>query len=252
MRTYRCSFGPERSSCSLRPGRPTRSRETRSTSDTRSTLQRKKEQERDWHTWKVNYPSQWSEIHNCWFDWILLGSVYIRRYWWYWWTDINSALKLKRVLNIKFIDVIGSSKWVRAAHGTDWIWLSTFFFFCFIGWPSSVKTVESSVWWSDTNCSYTDNAVTFCILKENCSHTNYMFQISSEPGHTRKTSPAHLMFDSYLEKYVSVQLGGRQILVLNLQLILWIQGYHQYQGFPAEEKRQNKSVHCSDCNLPVY
>lgn len=127
-----------------------------------------------------------------------------------------------------------------------------FFFFCFIGWPSSVKTVESSVWWSDTNCSYTDNAVTFCILKENCSHTNYMFQISSEPEHTRKTSPAHLMFDSYLEKYVSVQLGGRQILVLNLQLILWIQGYHQYQGFPAEEKRQNKSVHCSDCNLPVY
>lgn len=59
MRTYRCSFGPERSSCSLRPGRPTRSRETRSTSDTRSTLEGKKERDKVWHTWKVNYPSQW-------------------------------------------------------------------------------------------------------------------------------------------------------------------------------------------------
>lgn len=38
--TYRCPFGPERSSRSLRPGRSTRSRETRSTSDTRSTLKR--------------------------------------------------------------------------------------------------------------------------------------------------------------------------------------------------------------------
>lgn len=46
MRTYRCSFGPERSSCSLRPRRPTRSRETRSTSDTRSTLEGKKERDK--------------------------------------------------------------------------------------------------------------------------------------------------------------------------------------------------------------
>lgn len=79
-----------------------------------------------------------------------------------------------------------------------------------------------------------------------------MFQISSEPERIRKTSPARLMFDSYLEKYISGQLGGRQILVLNLQLILWIREYHQYQGYPAEKKRQNKSVHCSDRNLPVY
>lgn len=45
--TYRCSFGPERSSSSLRPRRSTRSRETRSTSNTRSTLWR-----------EFNHPSQ--------------------------------------------------------------------------------------------------------------------------------------------------------------------------------------------------